>query len=68
MDFDLSLILHGFDLDLIGFDCSRELGHDDLWRCPFQPGCGKAPGPECPLMQQWARTMANMIRPPPRWQ
>lgn len=64
MDFAYSHILRGFDLDLVGFDCAAELDFTEAPRCPFKPGCGKTPGPECPLMRQ----LATIIRPPPRWQ
>ncbi|MGE5219286.1 MAG: hypothetical protein ACM3SP_20000 [Chloroflexota bacterium] len=47
--------LFGFDLDLIGFDCAREVERDAPWRCPFVPGCGGVPGKDCPLMQRRAQ-------------
>jgi hypothetical protein len=47
--------LHDIDLDLVGFDCWNELAPDERDGCPFgPPGCGKKPGPDCPLMRQRA--------------
>jgi hypothetical protein len=52
--------LDGFDLDLIGFDCSDELvdemnavGLENFrWHCPFKPGCGATHVTDCPLMKR----------------
>ena len=53
----------GFDLDLVGFDCNRELTADLVdvpreqwppWRCPFDPGCGAVTWRQCPLMARHA--------------
>jgi len=64
MDINMHAVLNGFDLDLTGFDCAGEMDRDAPPRCPFRPGCGKAPGPECPLMQR----LACISSPPRRWQ
>jgi hypothetical protein len=47
--------LNGFELDLVGLDCAGEIERDEPWECPFKPGCGKAPGKDCPLMRRRAQ-------------
>lgn len=63
----------GFDLDLVGFDCSSELLETWLsgperrpmfWHCPFAPGCGATKMGECPLMKR----MLEILPPPLRMQ
>jgi hypothetical protein len=61
--------LLGFDIDLVGFDCARELGGEfgerpRFWRCPFDPGCGSSHPKECPLMKR----LAQIARAPRRRQ
>jgi hypothetical protein len=51
--------MRGFDLDLVGFNCAAALEPGEP-RCPFTPGCGKIPGPECELMQQRARIFQSL--------
>jgi hypothetical protein len=55
--------LRGFDLDLVVFDCHRELTAELIdtppeerppWRCPFDPGCGATTWRRCPLMARQA--------------
>lgn len=73
-EISLDLALDGFDLDLIGFDCSDELldeYHEDpkafRWRCPFNPGCGAQSYAGCP-MRDWRAKRALISNPPGRQQ
>ena len=46
-------VLNDFDLDLVGFDCCREIDpRDGPWACPFQPGCGAKRPSDCPGTKQ----------------
>jgi hypothetical protein len=47
--------LNGFEFDLVGLDCAGEIELGEPWECPFKPGCGHAPGKDCPLMQRRAQ-------------
>jgi hypothetical protein len=65
----------GFDIDLVGFDCHRELmgelhnawlsgeRPDESWHCPFDPGCGATNAKDCPLMQRLAQVSPAPERP-----
>lgn len=54
---------HGFDLDLIGFDCRRAIEMGDPWECPWSVKCGHVPGKDCPLMRQRVRVHGLPTRP-----
>jgi len=63
----------GFDLDLVGYDCSSDLLETWLngskrkpafWHCPFAPGCGATNMEACPLMKR----MFEVLPPPSRAQ
>lgn len=66
----LSMSLHDFDIDIIGFDCHAELcGMDpqpEKWVCPFKSadspgsGCGAEHWQACPLMKQQAEIRAKI--------
>ena len=47
-------VLDGFDVELVGFDCSDALLDEWMenpkafrWRCPFNPGCGAQSLSQC---------------------
>ena len=50
--------LAGFDPEIVGFDCAGNVEAGD-WQCPFIPGCGQVPGPQCELMQLRAGILAT---------
>ena len=49
--------LDGFDPDIVGFNCAAYIEAGEPVRCPFEPGCGRLPGPQCELMLQRARML-----------
>jgi len=54
--------LIGFDIDLVGFDCTDEIDpygwdSDRPWSCPFKPGCGAKTLRECAAAKQLAKVL-----------
>ena len=56
------MLLNGFDIDLVGLECAKEIEHDQPWVCPFTPGCGGVPGPECPLTKRAMMISIESVR------
>jgi len=60
--------LLGFDPNLVGFDCAREIDPREFkpgeqWYCPFTPGCGAKRASECGALKERARVHHAPKRP-----